>query len=119
MLKMTTFLLLLITFQTQATVIVNKDFSNKNITNIHQGTNEIILTFDDGPTAGVTDKILDILKLHNIKATFFVVGANAARNPALMQRMADEGHIVGNHTMNHKNLKKVGYFFIEYMLIVI
>jgi peptidoglycan/xylan/chitin deacetylase (PgdA/CDA1 family) len=44
--------------------------------NIHQGHNEIILTFDDGPNTGVTDKILDILLEHNIKATFFVIGKN-------------------------------------------
>ncbi len=85
--------------------LVLRDFSKTNLENIHQGHNEIILTFDDGPNPGVTNKVLDILAEHNIKATFFVIGANAKAHPDLMKRIVDEGHIVGNHSMTHTALK--------------
>jgi len=85
----------------------DKDFSRNNIGNMHKGHNDIIFTFDDGPTVGVTDKILDILKEHNIKATFFVIGYNVKAHPALMKRILDEGHIVGNHSLDHHPLKNL------------
>ncbi|MBP9679930.1 MAG: polysaccharide deacetylase family protein [Bacteriovorax sp.] len=113
MLKSLTILFILIANQAYAIDITEKDFSDYSLVNIHQGTNEVILTFDDGPTPGVTDKILDILKTYDLKATFFVVGANAARYPDLMNRIMNEGHILGNHSMNHINLNKVGFFFKE------
>ena len=87
--------------------VIEKDFSRANIGNIHTGHKEIILTFDDGPVSGVTNKVLDILGEYNIKATFFVVGSNAVAHPALMKRMLDEGHIIGNHSMNHLPLKNL------------
>ncbi len=77
---------------------------------IHQGKKELIITIDDGPTRGVTDKILDTLRKHNVQATFFVVASRLKGNEDLFQRMLDEGHIVANHTMTHPNLKEVGTF---------
>ncbi len=59
------------------------------------------LTFDDGPIPEVTPWVLDTLKKWNAKATFFCIGKNAAANPEILQRIIDEGHIVGNHTFNH------------------
>src|SRR5581483_4575784 len=69
------------------------------------GTNDkmIALTFDDGPDARNTPKILDILKQYNVPATFFVIGLEADMNPNLLQRMLDEGHEIGNHTFTHPN----------------
>src|SRR3990167_6424485 len=61
----------------------------------------ISLTFDDGPTPPYTNQILDILKKHGVKATFFVTGDNASIHPALLKRMMEEGHEIGNHTWNH------------------
>ncbi|NLF43119.1 MAG: polysaccharide deacetylase family protein, partial [Bacteroidales bacterium] len=61
----------------------------------------VYLTFDDGPTKEVTPLILDILALHKIKATFFVLGKNVLQNPEIFQRILDEGHAVGNHTFSH------------------
>lgn len=61
----------------------------------------VYLTFDDGPVEGVTDRVLDILAAEGVKATFFMVGDNARRNPQLLQRVKAEGHLVGNHTMHH------------------
>lgn len=59
------------------------------------------LTFDDGPVAGVTDQVLDLLRDNGVKATFFMVGDNARRHPELMERIKREGHSYGNHTMHH------------------
>ncbi|WP_410506314.1 polysaccharide deacetylase family protein [Haloimpatiens sp. FM7315] len=64
------------------------------------------LTFDDGPTRCITPKMLDILKNHNVKATFFVIGSLAERNPEIIKRTLKEGHSIGNHTYSH-NYKKV------------
>ena len=66
-------------------------------------TNEkkLYLTFDCGYEAGYTPKILDALKATNVKATFFVVGHFVDKNPDLIHRMHNEGHIIGNHTDKH------------------
>lgn len=73
----------------------------------------IALTFDDGPDVDFTPQILDILKKHNIKATFFVVGEKVEWNPELLKREYDEGHEIGNHTFTHINVSKRGYGEIE------
>src|SRR3989441_6249653 len=73
----------------------------------HQGAggeHQVVITLDDGPDPRWTPKILDILKAANVKAAFFVVGANAERYPELVRRIVDEGHEVGNHTYYHPNL---------------
>jgi len=67
--------------------------------------NKIALTFDDGPQDIYTPQVLDILKKHNVKATFFLIGKNVEVSPGLAKRIADEGHAVGNHTYNHSNLR--------------
>ncbi len=63
----------------------------------------IYLTFDDGPTKGVTDQVLDMLKNYNAKATFFCLGKNVEWNKELYERILREGHQIGNHTYNHLN----------------
>ena len=62
----------------------------------------VFLTFDDGPTPGVTEWILATLKRYNAKATFFVLGKNAEMYPDLYQLIISEGHKVGNHTYSHQ-----------------
>lgn len=71
-----------------------------------RGKKLVALTFDDGPSQ-YTGKLLDALKKHNAKATFFVVGSRIGGDSsnALLKRMETEGHVVGNHSQNHKNLK--------------
>ena|SRR5690606_9394337 len=64
-------------------------------------TNSIFLTFDDGPIPEVTPWVLDELKKHNAKATFFCIGENVQKYPDIFQRILSEGHSVGNHTFNH------------------
>ena len=68
---------------------------------------KIILTFDDGPDAEYTPKILDILEKEKIPATFFVVGINAERNIPLLQRIYHDGFEIGNHTFTHGNIAKM------------
>lgn len=68
----------------------------------------IALTFDDGPHATLTPKLLDILKEKGIKVTFFVLGECVAANPAVLQRAAAEGHEIGNHSWDHKSFLKGG-----------
>ena len=67
----------------------------------------IYLTFDEGYENGHTAQILDVLKKCNVPAAFFVTGAYIEREEELVRRMLDEGHIVGNHTVNHPNLPKL------------
>jgi peptidoglycan/xylan/chitin deacetylase (PgdA/CDA1 family) len=62
---------------------------------------EIYLTFDDGPCAETTPIILEILRKHNTKATFFCVGDNIINHPELFAQIKTEGHQVANHTMHH------------------
>ncbi len=59
------------------------------------------LTFDDGPTPGITEWILDELERHGAKATFFCLGKNVERYPELYRRIIDGGHRVGNHSYSH------------------
>lgn len=63
----------------------------------------LALTFDDGPDSTYTPQVLDILAEKNVRATFFVVGANGVVNKGLLQRMYVEGHDLGNHTFTHLN----------------
>ena len=62
----------------------------------------VFLTFDDGPTPGVTEWILSTLDKYDAKATFFVLGKNVELYPDLYQRILDAGHRVGNHTYSHQ-----------------
>jgi peptidoglycan/xylan/chitin deacetylase (PgdA/CDA1 family) len=67
----------------------------------------VALTFDDGPSAKLTPMLLDILKQRGIKATFFLVGQNAAEYPDIVKREIAEGHEVGNHSWSHPQLTKL------------
>ncbi|MEP7109008.1 MAG: glycosyltransferase [Ferruginibacter sp.] len=68
---------------------------------------KIILTFDDGPDAEFTPKILTILEKEKIPATFFVIGLNAESNIPLLQRIYSDGYEIGNHTFTHHNVAKM------------
>ena len=74
---------------------------------IHKREHTVYLTFDDGPVPEVTPWVLDTLDHYGIKATFFCVGDNVARNLELFEEVKRRGHSVGNHTMNHMQGAKV------------
>ncbi|MEP5340207.1 MAG: polysaccharide deacetylase family protein [Algibacter sp.] len=61
----------------------------------------IYLTFDDGPTPEITNWTLDLLKTYHAKATFFCIGNNIEKHPELFHNILNEGHVIGNHTLNH------------------
>ncbi len=71
------------------------------------GKKTLYLTFDAGYENGYTAKILDVLKAHDVPAAFFLVGSYLERNPELVKRMVDEGHLVGNHTAHHPDMSKI------------
>ena len=64
----------------------------------------VYLTFDLGYEAGYTPKILEVLKQNEVKATFFITAHYVNTQPDLVKQMIDEGHIIGNHTVNHKSM---------------
>jgi peptidoglycan/xylan/chitin deacetylase (PgdA/CDA1 family) len=69
--------------------------------NIPTKEKTIFLTFDDGPTPEITDKVLDLLKQYNAKATFFCLGKNVVAHPELFHSIINQGHAIGNHSFNH------------------
>ncbi len=78
--------------------------------------NAVALTFDDGPDPVWTPRILDTLRAHGAKATFFIIGENAEVHPELVRRMLREGHEIGNHTFTHPNLGLVSATATRYQL---
>jgi peptidoglycan-N-acetylglucosamine deacetylase len=74
---------------------------------VHVDGPYIAMTFDDGPSATLTPKLLDLLAAHHIKATFFVIGENVAEHPEIVARAAREGHEIANHSWSHPNLGKM------------
>lgn len=64
-------------------------------------SNEIALTYDDGPNDATTERLLEVLARHEVHATFFLIGGFARQCPALVRSIAAAGHVVGNHTMTH------------------
>ena len=74
---------------------------------VHVDGPYIALTFDDGPDKTLTPRLLDLLAAHRMKATFFVVGQNAADHPDILRRAVREGHEIANHSWSHPNLGKM------------
>ena len=69
---------------------------------------ELALTFDDGPNAAWTPRLLDVLAEHKVRATFFLLGCHAEAEPELVRRIAGAGHLIGNHSWSHPNLALCG-----------
>lgn len=84
-----------------------KPLYSELVWSIDTRSKELFLTFDDGPTPGVTETTLDILAEFNAKATFFCVGYNIEQQPKIFARIKEEGHGIGNHTFDHTNGWKV------------
>ena len=79
------------------------------------GDRMVSLTFDDGPDPQWTPKILDVLKRENAKATFFIIGLQAEKYPAVLERIFREGHEIGNHTFTHPDISEISkrYMMVE------
>lgn len=93
-------------------LLLTEEYREKIATGVAKGIDlyfypkTMYLTFDDGPSAENTMKVLDILKEHDIKATFFLIGENVEKHPEVAKRIVEEGHTIGIHCYNHnyKNL---------------
>lgn len=85
------------------TVSVLKRLWPHRVWNIPTFKKEVFLTFDDGPIPEVTPWVLNTLKAHKAKATFFCIGDNIRKHPEIFKRIIAEGHAVGNHTFHHIN----------------
>jgi len=70
---------------------------------------KVALTFDDGPDAKTTEKLLEILEKNNIKSTFFCIGNKAKENESLIKKISEQGHLIGNHSWSH-------HFFFDFFL---
>jgi len=82
----------------------NSEFEKYDSYAIKNEEKVVYLTFDQGYENGYTAKILDTLKENNVKATFFVIQDYVERNHDLVQRMIDEGHTIGNHSVHHYSM---------------
>ena len=101
--------------QGTAVVVQNGQWRKKNVgkeTVLEKGkeweeeqTRKIALTFDDGPHPFYTEQLLDGLKERGVVATFFVTGEHAVLYPEIIKRMQEEGHLIGNHTYSHIQLR--------------
>lgn len=63
----------------------------------------VAISFDDGPVFGKTNEILEILRQHNVPATFFCIGSRVTQYPEMVQRIHNEGHLIGNHSYSHRS----------------
>jgi peptidoglycan-N-acetylglucosamine deacetylase len=82
-------------------ISVQAGFYLKSVCTGNTGEPAIAISFDDGPDEKITPAVLDILKKHNVKAAFFVMGSKAARYPEIIRRIDAEGHIIGGHSFSH------------------
>lgn len=82
----------------------NRDAMSSEI--INGNSKKIAITFDDGPHPYYTEQLLDGLKERGVKATFFVMGEHAELHPDIIERMNEEGHLIGNHTYSHMQLSE-------------
>lgn len=90
--------------RTTGAVEFNRQYKDLNSFAINDNNDRITLTFDQGYENGYTSKILDVLKEKNVKAVFFLLQDYAEKNPELVQRMIDEGHTLGNHSVHHYSM---------------
>ncbi len=80
---------------------IQSDFFLRSLWKGSKNRKAIAITFDDGPVKDFTPRLLDLLKCENIPAAFFLIGKSIEGNEALVKRMVDEGHVIGNHSYSH------------------
>lgn len=97
------FIVLLLAFLFYASYSISSGVYVKAYCSKKTEEKEVALTFDDGPDAIYTPRILDILKEWKVEAAFFCIGSEVEKNPPLVARMQEEGHLIGNHSYSHVN----------------
>ena len=93
--------------RSQGSLAYNKLYGKYNATFLEEDSEKIYLTFDQGYENGYTASILDTLKEKNVQAAFFITMPYLKEHTDLVRRMVEEGHIVGNHTVNHPSMPSV------------
>lgn len=81
---------------------IGLNFHLTSINRLNTNDKKVLLTFDDGPHAN-TVKVLEVLKKHNVKALFFIIGKNIQGNEAILKQIVAQGHQIGNHSFSHHN----------------
>ena len=76
----------------------------RTLSGLPRGSKKLALTFDDGPNDPHTQKLLEVLAKHDVRATFFLIGHYARKHPDIVRVIAQAGHAIGNHTFSHPNL---------------
>lgn len=79
-----------------------KSARHPSLCKVQTSDNALFLTFDDGPNPQATPHVLDLLKKHQVTGTFFIIAEKARANRDLIKRIKDEGHTIGNHSLDHK-----------------
>jgi peptidoglycan/xylan/chitin deacetylase (PgdA/CDA1 family) len=82
---------------------IGLNFHLNSVNNLGTNEKKVLLTFDDGPHDPNTARVLEVLKKHNVKAIFFLIGKNIAGNEAIVKQIVNDGHQVGNHSFSHHN----------------
>ena len=85
----------------------------KNIVRLNTDKRIVALTYDDGPNPPYTERLLDVLAKHNVKATFFMIGNRIERHPETVNRVIAEGHQIGNHSYSHPLLGFLPPFCVQ------
>lgn len=82
---------------------IGLNFHLNSVNGLSTAEKKVLLTFDDGPCNPYTEQVLEVLKQHNVKAVFFVIGKNIQGNEPILKRITAEGHAIGNHSFSHHN----------------
>jgi len=96
-------ILLFLSIEFYGAYFVSSGFHIKTISSVNTTQKIVSLTFDDGPMAHRTEKVLTVLNKFNVKATFFCIGKRIKGNEDLIKKIHDEGHLLGNHSYSHSN----------------
>lgn len=105
-------IIILISYSLIPTIIYK--INHKRLHKNKDNRKKLFLTFDDGPDKKYTVELLDLLKKYNIKASFFVVANFAKENPDIIWRMKEEGHLIGLHSLEHRNALFQSKSYTEY-----
>ena len=84
--------------------LIQLNFHIKSLNKGNRAIKKISITFDDGPTPQITEKLLEVLDKHKIPATFFMIGKNIEQNIDIAKKVSEQGHIIGNHSYYHGNM---------------
>lgn len=91
------------------TALAGRELAVSSLDELKLKDKEVVLTFDDGPVPGKTERILTTLDDFGVKATFLMVGEMARNHPSIARKVVEQGHGIGSHTFHHANLRTVSF----------